>query len=691
MTNDSAAIAAAKRAAMKVAIQHASITIKVICLTLFATTVWGSTSPQSAFVYPDYREAREVYQQARKALKQKKVSRYQKLRADLDNYPLAPYLDVLFLRSQFTRNTSNSAFDDLHNRVNQWITENSTNYLTPTLRNHWLNYLAVEGHWEEFTHYYIKEEATESNRCFAAGHHIRTLTNTKSSLSDEAWLPVTALWLSPRSVSKTCDSVFARWKKSGQLTPAVAWQRYQLALNAGQHTLAKYLRSYLSKDDASLSLKLASPKRYTAFWFDAFSSNIDTLAINSNLTSDSIKRVITRLLPDHGEHLRPVLMQATIPGLTPAHHTRSVRLAAWYLLKDNPDSASDWLDDVEHQTPDVTTFQLRTAIVSKNWGRYQWLYQQASTDLQQLPEWRYWYARAQRNTGLVAQKIEERPRAIFEQLAKERHFWGFITAEAAKQAYPVGQADELTHPPSEAVVQAIMPAIELHILKRPLTSENEWTHATRDFTPAELKQAARAASHFNMHDKAFRALAGAQAWDALEQRFPLMYMEHFTKHSEKHALNPFWLLAMARQESAFSPHAQSSVGARGVLQLMPATARKVARSLQVPYSRERLSDPAYNIALGSRYLKDLLKTFDNNYVLATAAYNAGPHRVKRWLEDQPMTEDWVHWVSTIPYKETRKYVTNILTYSLIYQTRARNAEFNLADFVPPADSGLPES
>jgi hypothetical protein len=123
------------------------------------------------------------------------------------------------------------------------------------------------------------------------------------------------------------------------------------------------------------------------------------------------------------------------------------------------------------------------------------------------------------------------------------------------------------------------------------------------------------------------------------------------------------------RRAPFRPAHAHRLVALGILQLMPETARRVASKLNVPYSQERLVEPSYNIRLGTQYLKDMLGRFDNNYVLATAAYNAGPGKVREWLEMRPITEDWAHWVATIPYKETRQYVQNIMAFSKIYQAK----------------------
>ncbi len=144
-------------------------------------------------------------------------------------------------------------------------------------------------------------------------------------------------------------------------------------------------------------------------------------------------------------------------------------------------------------------------------------------------------------------------------------------------------------------------------------------------------------------------------------------------------VEPALLLAIARQETLFNPDAISPAGARGILQIMPATARIVARSIGVPYSRRRLTeDPDYNSLLASAYLVALLERYDGSYVLAIAAYNAGEGRVNRWIRTygDPRTPDVdaIDWIELMPFEETRNYVQRVLENLQVYRLRLADEE-----------------
>ena len=146
------------------------------------------------------------------------------------------------------------------------------------------------------------------------------------------------------------------------------------------------------------------------------------------------------------------------------------------------------------------------------------------------------------------------------------------------------------------------------------------------------------------------------------------------------------LLSVTRQESNFDVRARSSAGARGLMQLMPATARAVSRQIRERYDRDALSiDAAYNIRLGSKYLGDLIDDFNGSYIMAVAGYNAGPHRVRRWVREfgDPRTADVdpIDWVEQIPFKETRNYVQRVMENLQVYRAVLANTQ-QLAQTLP---------
>lgn len=196
-------------------------------------------------------------------------------------------------------------------------------------------------------------------------------------------------------------------------------------------------------------------------------------------------------------------------------------------------------------------------------------------------------------------------------------------------------------------------------------------------TPADHALAARLASELGRPD-----LAVAAAKDAAQNQVYLVESGYPTLSLGGSSPEPALVHAIIRQESTFNANVVSSAGARGLMQLMPATAQLVARQLGIKHTHSRLtSDPGYNVRLGSAYMADLLERFNGSYVLAVASYNAGPGRTRTWIEQfgDPRTDsiDVVDWIELIPISETRNYVQRVMEAMLVYRSRKDGARADL--------------
>ncbi|MGB2103367.1 MAG: transglycosylase SLT domain-containing protein, partial [Luminiphilus sp.] len=199
-------------------------------------------------------------------------------------------------------------------------------------------------------------------------------------------------------------------------------------------------------------------------------------------------------------------------------------------------------------------------------------------------------------------------------------------------------------------------------------AKEQWRHTLNQMPRAERATLGDIALQRGWPDLATDAANAGASWDRLDLRFPRSYWQTFQSVAEDLRVDPYELLSVARRESGLYPRARSKVGARGLMQLMPATARSVANDRKEVYGgASSLYDPATNIALGATYYVDLLSRFEGNRVKALAAYNAGPSRVVRWTEKDMAVDQWV---DSIPFGETREYVQAVLAYLVIYRTRA---------------------
>ena len=189
------------------------------------------------------------------------------------------------------------------------------------------------------------------------------------------------------------------------------------------------------------------------------------------------------------------------------------------------------------------------------------------------------------------------------------------------------------------------------------------------------------------HSAAIRGAAAAAYWSDLDIRFPTPYPDSVKKAARGSGLRPSRIYAVARQESAFMVDIRSRAGALGLMQLLPTTARHVARKARIPRPGIRaLLEPATNLSLGSIYLASLEARYSGHPVLASAAYNAGPGRVARWRKTPDRISSEI-WVETIPFRETRRYVRGVLAYQAIYARRLGEEGIRLKDLMPAVTPG----
>jgi soluble lytic murein transglycosylase len=179
-------------------------------------------------------------------------------------------------------------------------------------------------------------------------------------------------------------------------------------------------------------------------------------------------------------------------------------------------------------------------------------------------------------------------------------------------------------------------------------------------------------------------------FDDLAIRYPLPWREDFARYSRDARINDSWAYGIARSESLFMRDIRSSAGAIGLMQILPETGRRMAREMKQPYSgRATLTDSASNIRLGTMYLRKMFDRFDENKILATAAYNTGPLNVEAWLPDAEQIDARI-WIENIPFNETRAYVRRVLTADAIFHWRltgeVRRLSTALSTIDPPAEA-----
>ncbi|WP_286807417.1 transglycosylase SLT domain-containing protein [Marinimicrobium sp. UBA4209] len=609
--------------------------------------------PDATTTSPERLAQRQTFLEARDALSRRQMTRYETLLEQLEGYPLAPYLTY----RELTRNLQKASPE----AVGDFLEAESGSYLAHQLQRQWLHSLARQKRWDQYLSDYPGALGDTELACHAL--HARLTRGDKSALDE-----VEPLWNVARSQPEACDPVFDRWMAEGRLTPAITWERHTKAIKGRAYGLANYLarqmpdswqgKARLMREVNRNPKALAQTARFreqSEAMQDIISHGIQRLARRDALQALALWRGYdAQQLFSHAERLAT---QETIAQrlIFQGHREQADQLLATVPALGNTD---------------LVESLIRDALEQLDWERaYTWL-NQLPAEAQDSERWRYW--RARMIEELALENTGPEPRDLYAAVAATRSFYGFLSAD--KLGFEYRLLDQPA-PVSDAVLAdmeqhpALQRAYEWLMIGDTVAASREWYYTVPGLEHERIMAAGKLAQRWGWHRKGIQAMISARFWDDLQMRFPLAYQEHVQAAARDTAIHPHLLFAIARQESAFMPHARSPAGAMGLMQLMPATAQQTARRAGVPYRRADLLSPEKNIALGSRYLNELLTEFGGNRILATAAYNAGPYRVKQWLREKTHKLPYDVWIETIPFRETRGYVQNVLSYSVIYGYR----------------------
>jgi soluble lytic murein transglycosylase len=230
-------------------------------------------------------------------------------------------------------------------------------------------------------------------------------------------------------------------------------------------------------------------------------------------------------------------------------------------------------------------------------------------------------------------------------------------------------------------------ALELRKAQLDNWAIGEWSLATSRLPTAELKIAAALAHREGWHDRAIFALGNSGDLQFYDWRFPLLWEADITREATANKVDPAWVFGTIRSESAMVETARSSANALGLMQVTPATGKRVAKKHGLPWKgSSQLKTAKGNLPIGTAYMGDLLQDYRQNPVLVSGAYNAGPNAVQRWLDDRPMVEAAI-WIETLPYYETRDYIPRVLAFTTIYDWRLGGTVKRISMRMPHIESG----
>jgi soluble lytic murein transglycosylase len=622
-----------------------------------------------AVAAPDDQSPREVFRAADEALRNGEDVDVATTLKQLGDYPLAPYLRYRQMLGELGAVSADE--------VLEFRSAHPDLPVVSLLEYRWLDRAGEKGNWDGFRRV-DRGRGGGSIACY------RLQARRAADGVDEHWLErARDLWTVGYSQPSACDPVFAVLYERSALSAERRWTRIRKIMQAGHSSLARALRRRLEPDqqqwlDRWLRIAASPGRELQKPGFDTLTPKGRTIVRDAfhRLARTDPQRAMELL----GKYRREVwILEADANGLQ-----RYIALRGAY---DRHPLAQHWLDGLPDETVDsrVREWRARVALGRQDWARLRRAVAELEPGQRRQPEWQYWGAVAMARTGDLKAALEQlRP------LASTRHYYGFLAADLLGRPYSMNDSPAGVDPRAVrrlAERPGLVRAHEFFRLNDHEAARREWFRTLAGADRNTWADAAQLAIQWGWYARAVQAANRAGLRNALDLRFPLAFSKSLPRNARQASLDPALVYALARKESAFDPGAVSPVGARGLLQVMPYTADRVARQLGEPEpDTDDLLKPALNLRLGTAYLKQLLRRFDGSLVMAAAAYNAGPERVEEWRRENAGQPAPV-WIENITYGETRDYVKSILAFRAVFDWRLRGKARSLTEAMalPPGE------
>jgi len=622
---------------------------RVLSSAMLLTAVLSSTA---AFALTP---VQKTFIDAEKALKKQDYANYKPLRAKLGDYPLAIYLDHDIDIGQL--NALSGA------QAKLLIEKYRTTPMYSRLRMKYLLNAGSQKRWNDFLS--ISPEAPGDIRLKCYFYEGKLAKGDSQS----AYHAAQSLWVHGGSRPKECDPLFNAWIKAGKRTQEVIWARMLLSFEQGETSLLSYLSQKITSHNHEAKQLVTVYKdpnslRHT----EKFAGKHP---IQGDIVVAGLKRLARKDL-EQAMHLYTKYQKAR--RFTPAQEQPLQKYLVRRVLIDQNLAFKDFADNLlpELKSDELIERRLRWAIRQQENHQIARYLNLLSPDALAKDRWQYWLYRTN------AKQAPESATKALAGVSNERSFYGFMASQLLNKPISLNQSPAPVMDKNSPKLEDDLGFVrvqELIALDRYFDARYEWITLLKRVDNPLRARYGRYAHDQGWYDLGVEASIQGKLWDDIPLRFPMAHQSGFERASKKHKVNIDEIRAISRRESAFYRYATSGVGARGLMQIMPATAKATAKKHGANYTDPKdLYRPELNVNLGSAYYAQLLKEFNQNRILATAAYNAGPSRVRRWLAESNGKLDAMAFVESIPFTETREYVQAVLSYRLIYEAQKQKPQ-----------------
>ncbi len=590
----------------------------------------------------------DIFLAARDAFRNGDRIRLNNAAARIGHHELAVYVENYQLRMRMDDGNSEA--------LSAFLVREEGGSVAERLRADWIRWLAKRSQWDEVAREYPKLLAPEAE--IACLYQQARLARGDRSALDEA----ERLWGEMLDPPAACLPLFDALVRARRVSPDDIWNRVRRQLEAGRTGPARATLNYLPEgekpDGRRYELTIAGPQSQLASlparWQESRSSReLVAIAIQRLAVSDP------RLAAAELQQRQSLLRQ-------PEREWAWSQIALHGARRHLPE-ALDWYARAASAPLSDEGFQWKTraALRELNWGSVRDAILSMPAELSSRSEWIYWLGRALKAGGRGAEA-----EALFARIAGQANFYGNLAdEELGRRVSPPPRARA---PSAEELREArdnpgLLRALAFLRLDMRIEGVREWNWSLRGMNDRQLLAAAELARRNQIWDRAINTAERTRDEHDYSLRFLAPFDEEVRAAARKQTLDDAWVYGLMRQESRFVTNARSSAGASGLMQLMPATAKWVAKKIGLrDYHPGRVNDTETNLLLGTSYMRMVMENLDNHPLLASAAYNAGPGRAKRWRPEQPL--EGAIYAETIPFGETRDYVKKVMSNAVYYST-----------------------
>jgi soluble lytic murein transglycosylase len=635
----------------------------VVLLTVVCTSAVASAQRRT----PEPANADDAFLQLREAQRNFELDRVQALLPRIPaDYPLAMYAQYWGLRVRMLDRRGEPTGQVADAEIRAMIERYEDQFVGDRLRNDWLLLLGKRRDWPLFDEQLPKFVLQDDPQlvCYALLSKLsRTQAASQSTLGEQARELLNKS--SRDAAGDGCIALTQGLVESGVWSAAELWERIRLLQEGNQLTASKKLLTLLPADQRPevgiIDAVWEAPMRWLAksATIDARGDReLTVLALARAARQDSeqgntgiIRDWAQRLTKNHPRDARFVRLQT---GIACAKRLGD-DCAQW--VRGSLDTAA---------TDEGLEWATRAALRAMDWKLVRQVYERKPEALAASPTWRYWHARSLKAEGKVDEALP-----VFAALKERFDFYGILAREELGERF-VPPPRTVTIEPGDLQEAAQSPhfarAFKFYQLGLRFEGNREWNWQLRGASDAKLAAYAEFGRRNGYLDRMVNTSDRTREQLDFAQRFPTPFIDDLRPIAQPLGLDVAWVYGLIRQESRFIMDAKSSVGATGLMQLMPSTARYVARKIGLEYDASRINDLQKNLTLGSNYLAMVLSDLDGSQALASAAYNAGPSRPRAWRATLNRTLEGAIFAEIIPFAETRGYVKNVLANATIYST-----------------------